>query len=118
MTTRSTVLWRFTSADTNWHVGFGPPPGWCWIVKTINVSGDSNPAGTLQVRISQNTGGFYVDLIRQQLAQNQVLEYQTWAMVMDTDNMAFIGPGANTNVWVSGTELPMPPADQSVTSPL
>jgi hypothetical protein len=118
MTTRSQVLVRYTAADNVWHTGFQPPAGWCWIVKTISISGDANPAGTLQLRIAEQTGPYYCDVIRQELAQDQIIEFQTWVMVMDTDQIAFIGPGANVGFWISGTELPMPPEDQSVTSPL
>jgi hypothetical protein len=118
MTTRSQVLARHLSTDASWVAGFVPPPGWCWIVKTISISSDSNTAGEVRVRAGQTIGTSYVDVVRQQLAAQAVLELQTWVMVMDTDQLAFLSPAASVGFWISGTELPMPPADQSVTSPL
>lgn len=110
MQTRSTVLARGIGVNNAWTLLGAPPKGWCWIVKTVTAKNDDSVSRDLSVRVSQQTGPAYVDFIKQTLTSGQSINYTTWLMVMDTDYLYWLPAAASIGIWVSGTELPMPPA--------
>lgn len=110
MPTRSTVLARGIGVNNTWTLLGGPPAGWCWIVKNITATNDGNTTANLDVRVSQKTGGVYVDIIHQDILAKAQMNYSTWLMVMDSDYIYWLPTLVNVGIWVSGTELPMPPA--------
>jgi hypothetical protein len=106
--TASRVLIRWASTAAGWVQIGHPPAGSCWIVKSLYVTAITSAASSVTLRASG--GGVSVDLVAQSLAIGATAAWQGWLMLMETDSL-WANPGSSgIQVWLSGAQLPSPPA--------
>lgn len=110
MTTRSIRISVGVTTDSNFVLLGSPPAGWEWIVKTINIVNDTTAAGTATVRAGQKDGPGYSDFNFDDVPAKHGAQLQTWMILYETDQLAFIPPAAGWGWWISGTILPRAPA--------
>jgi hypothetical protein len=110
MTTRSTLLGRGQVPAGAYADLYSVPAGWVTILKSIDYSTAGALDATLVVQLFASDSSMALTVVNASTMTNGMGSWAGWVMLNPGDLIratAGVGP---MDVWISGTELPAPPA--------